>query len=64
MAVGLVGHIYCMCLYLLCLCALLPPGHPGPSLVTTWLFSPAVPEISHTLLLIACYKADLTGGFS
>lgn len=40
-----------------CICALLPPGHPSPSLETTWLFSPTVPKIIHTPgLLIACLK--------
>lgn len=45
--------LVCVCVHM-CLCALLPPGHHGPSLVTTWLFSLAVPKISHTPLLIAC----------
>lgn len=40
-----------------CICALLPPGNPSPSLETACLFSPTVPKISHTpALLIACLK--------
>lgn len=42
-----------VCIYVhMCLCALRPPpGHPGPSLVTTWLFSLlAVPKISNTII--------------
>lgn len=64
MAAGLVGHSIPYVFVSACICALLPPGHPGPSFVTTWLFSLAVPKISHAPLLLACKKADLTGGFS
>lgn len=39
-----------------CICALLPLGHPGPSLVTTQLPLLAIPKISPTTLLIACLK--------